>query len=88
MLGEFALTCRDLVGWDDTRMWSLLCGTSTTSTRPAIALANMAAKASTAVRSLLEQRALPPGYSPSTSGLRRHSRPICVSTPAAPWRAS
>lgn len=57
VLGEFALTCRDLLGWDDTRMWSLLCGTSATSTRPAIALAEMAAQASPAVRSLLERRA-------------------------------
>ena len=57
VLGEFAFTCRDLLGWDDTRMFSLLCGTSSTSTKPARALADVAALASPKVRSLLAQAA-------------------------------
>jgi rifampicin phosphotransferase len=56
-LGEFAFTCRELLGWDDTRMLSFLCGTSTTSTKPARALARAASLASPPVRALLEQRA-------------------------------
>ncbi len=57
VLGEFAFTCRDLLGWDETRMFSLLCGTSTTSTRPARALAEVAALAGPPVRALLKQGA-------------------------------
>jgi pyruvate,water dikinase len=57
VLGEFAFTCRDRLGWDETRMFSLLCGTSTTSTRPARALAEVAALAGPPVRALVEQRA-------------------------------
>jgi hypothetical protein len=38
VLGEFAFTCRELLGWEETRALSLLCGTSTTSTQPARAL--------------------------------------------------
>ena len=57
VLGEFAFTCRDLLGWDETLMFSLLCGTSTTSTRPARALADVAALAGTRVRALLTQGA-------------------------------
>ena len=57
VLGEFAFTCRDLLGWDETRMFSLLCGTSTTSTRPARALADVAALAGPRVRALLAQGA-------------------------------
>jgi phosphohistidine swiveling domain-containing protein len=57
VLGEFAFTCRDLLGWDETRMFSLLCGTSTTSTRPARALNDIAALAGPSVRALLARRA-------------------------------
>ena len=57
VLGEFAFTCRDLLGWDDARMFSLLCGTSRTSTEPARALADIAALATPKVRSLLAQAA-------------------------------
>ncbi|HEY3004602.1 MAG TPA: PEP/pyruvate-binding domain-containing protein [Kribbellaceae bacterium] len=57
VLGEFAFTCRDLLGWDETRMFSLLCGTSTTSTMPARALADVAALAGPRVRALLAQGA-------------------------------
>ncbi len=57
MLGEFAFTCRDLLGWDETRTFSLLCGTSTTSTEPARALADVAALAGPPVRALLAQGA-------------------------------
>lgn len=53
VLGEFAFTCRDLLGWDDTRAFSLLSGTSTTSTGPARALADVTALASPPVRALL-----------------------------------
>jgi rifampicin phosphotransferase len=57
VLGEFVFTCRDLLGWDETRTWSLLCGTSVTSTAPARALADVAALASPPVRALLAQGA-------------------------------
>jgi rifampicin phosphotransferase len=57
VLGEFAFTCRDLLGWDDARAFSLLSGTSTTSTGPARALAGVAALASPQVRALLAQGA-------------------------------
>ena len=55
MLGELAFTCQELLGWDETRMFSLLDGTSTTSTEPARALANLAALASPPIRALLKQ---------------------------------
>src|SRR5262249_18456359 len=51
------LTCRDLLGWDEPRMFSLLCGTSTTSTRPARMLAEVAALAGPSTRPLLARRA-------------------------------
>jgi pyruvate,water dikinase len=57
VLGEFAFTCRDLLGWDETRTFSLLAGTSTTSTAPARALAGVAAMAGPRVRALLRQGA-------------------------------
>jgi rifampicin phosphotransferase len=57
VLGEFALTCRDLLGWDDNRAFSLLSGTSVTSTAPARALADVTALASAPVRTLLAQGA-------------------------------
>jgi rifampicin phosphotransferase len=57
VLGEFAFTCRDLLGWDDTGVFSLLCGTSSTSTKPARAVADVAALASPKVRSLLAEAA-------------------------------
>ncbi|HEV8566281.1 MAG TPA: hypothetical protein VGQ92_04170 [Actinoplanes sp.] len=57
VVGEFAFTCRDLLGWDETRMLSLLCGTSITSTRPARALTDLAALAGPPVRALLTRGA-------------------------------
>jgi pyruvate,water dikinase len=57
VLGEFAFTCRDLLGWDETDTFSLLSGTSTTSTEPARALAEVAALATPKVRALLTQAA-------------------------------
>jgi phosphohistidine swiveling domain-containing protein len=57
VLGQFAFTCRDLLGWDETRMLSLLCGTSITSTRPARTLTDLAALAGPPVRALLKQGA-------------------------------
>jgi phosphohistidine swiveling domain-containing protein len=56
VLGELAFTCQELLGWDETRMFSLLRGTSTTSTEPARALAHLAALASSPVHALLKQR--------------------------------
>jgi rifampicin phosphotransferase len=56
-LGEFAFTCRELLGWDEARMLSFLCGTSTTSTKPARALARVASLASPPVRARLLQGA-------------------------------
>jgi pyruvate,water dikinase len=53
VLGEFAFTCRDLLSWDETDTFSLLSGTSTTSTEPARALSDVAALASSKVRALL-----------------------------------
>jgi rifampicin phosphotransferase len=55
VLGELAFTCRDLLGWDETRIFSLLCGTSTTSTEPARALAHLAAVVGQPVHALLKQ---------------------------------
>jgi rifampicin phosphotransferase len=57
VLGEFAFTCRDLLGWDDTRTFSLLSGTSTMSTAPARALADVTAAAGPRVRALLARGA-------------------------------
>ena len=54
VLGELAFICQELLGWDETRMFSLLRGTSTTSTEPALALAHLAALASPAVHALLK----------------------------------
>jgi phosphohistidine swiveling domain-containing protein len=54
VLGELAFICQELLGWDETRMFSLLRGTSTTSTEPARALAHVAALASPAVHALLK----------------------------------
>ena len=54
VLGELAFICQELLGWDETRMFSLLRGTSTTSTEPARALAHLAALASPAVHALLK----------------------------------
>jgi phosphohistidine swiveling domain-containing protein len=56
VLGELAFTCQELLGWDETRMFSLLRGTSTTSTEPTRALAHLAALASPPVHALLKQR--------------------------------
>jgi rifampicin phosphotransferase len=55
VLGEFAFICRDLLGWDETDTFSLLSGTSTTSTEPARALSDVAAMASPQIRALLER---------------------------------
>jgi rifampicin phosphotransferase len=55
VLGELAFACRDLLGWDETRMFSLLSGTSTTSTEPARALAHLAAVAGPRVHALLKR---------------------------------
>ena len=57
VLGDLAFTCRDLLGWDETHIFSLLGGTSTTSTEPARALADLAALAGPQVRALLKQAA-------------------------------
>jgi rifampicin phosphotransferase len=57
ILGEFAFTCRELLGWDETDTFSLLSGTSTTSTEPARALADVAALATSKVCALLTQAA-------------------------------
>jgi len=57
LLGEFAFTCRDLLGWDESRIFSLLDGTSTTSTEPARALADVASMVGPQVRALLKQAA-------------------------------
>lgn len=45
MLADLALTCRELLGWDDARALELLGGLSTASTEPAGALARLAAMA-------------------------------------------
>jgi rifampicin phosphotransferase len=55
VLGELAFTCQELLGWDETRIFSLLRGTSATSTEPARALAQLAALASPPVHALLKQ---------------------------------
>jgi pyruvate,water dikinase len=44
-LAELAFTCRDLLGWDDSRTFELLNGLSVMSTRPAHRLAGLAAVA-------------------------------------------
>lgn len=56
-LADLCFACRDLLGWDDAQALALVSGTSTTSTRPARALADVAAKAGPQVRSLLAQGA-------------------------------
>jgi rifampicin phosphotransferase len=55
VLGELAFVCRDRLGWDETRMFSLLSGTSTASTEPARALSHVAALAGPRVHALLKQ---------------------------------
>jgi len=55
VLGELVFICQGLLGWDETRMFSLLRGTSTTSTEPARALADIAASASSPIQALLRQ---------------------------------
>jgi phosphohistidine swiveling domain-containing protein len=55
VLGELAFVCRDLLGWDETRTFSLLSGTSTTSTEPARALAHLAVVAGPRVHALLKK---------------------------------
>jgi len=55
VLGDLAFVCRDLLGWGETRMFSLLCGTSTASTEPARALSHVAAIAGPAVQAMLKQ---------------------------------
>jgi rifampicin phosphotransferase len=57
VLGDLAFTCRDLLGWDESRIFSLLGGTSITSTEPARALADLGAVAGPQVRALLNQAA-------------------------------
>jgi phosphohistidine swiveling domain-containing protein len=57
VLGDLAFTCRDLLDWDETHIFSLLGGTSTTSTEPARALADLAALAGPQVGALLKQAA-------------------------------
>jgi rifampicin phosphotransferase len=42
ILGEFADTCRELLGWGDDRIFELLIGRSTASTEPAAALTALA----------------------------------------------
>jgi pyruvate,water dikinase len=42
-MADLAFTCRDLLGWDDTRTQDLLCGLSDATTAPATALAGLAA---------------------------------------------
>lgn len=56
-LAELSFICRDLLGWDDARALALVSGTSTTSTRPARALGDVAARAGAQVRELLRQGA-------------------------------
>lgn len=41
VLGTFAFTCHDLLGWSDDRILSMLTGTSTMSTEPARALTDL-----------------------------------------------
>jgi phosphohistidine swiveling domain-containing protein len=55
VLGELAFICQELLGWDETRMFSLLRGTSTTSTEPTRALAHLATLAGPPVHELLKQ---------------------------------
>ena len=56
MLTDLALTCRDLLGWEDVRALELLTGLSEASTEPATALAGLTAmaRARPAVRRLIE----------------------------------
>jgi phosphohistidine swiveling domain-containing protein len=57
ILGEFAFTCRDLLGWDDRRMLELLNGLSEKSSEPSRRLAELAriASESAALRPMLER---------------------------------
>lgn len=57
VLGEFAFTCRDLLGWDDRRMLALLNGLSEKSSEPSRRLAELAriASGSASVRPILER---------------------------------
>lgn len=57
MLRDLALTCRDLLGWDDVATLELLSGLSEASTEPATALAGLTALARErpAVRRLIER---------------------------------
>jgi pyruvate,water dikinase len=57
VLGELAFVCHDLLGWDEPRTFSLLSGTSTTSTEPARALAHVTTLAGPRVHALLKQSA-------------------------------
>jgi len=43
LLGEFFFTCRDLLGWDEARVFELVSGLSTKSTEPARRLADLGA---------------------------------------------
>jgi phosphohistidine swiveling domain-containing protein len=54
---ELARACRDLLGWDEPRTFELLSGLSTTSTAPALALAELSSLAATRprVRKLVER---------------------------------
>ena len=56
VLGEFAFSCRDLLGWDETRAFEMLNGLSYKSTEPARALADLAlmARQKPAVRHLFD----------------------------------
>jgi rifampicin phosphotransferase len=58
-LAELAFTCRDLLGWDDARMFDLLAGLSEKSTEPSRALAGLAdvANKRPVVKRRLEERA-------------------------------
>jgi rifampicin phosphotransferase len=55
VLGELAFVCQNLLGWQETRIFALLSGTSTTSTEPARALAHVTALAGPRVHPLLNQ---------------------------------
>ena len=86
VLGELAFTCQELLGWDETRIFSLLRGTSTTSTEPARALAHVAALVSQPVHALLKLGVPPRRCSPPTSSSRRRSLPTSETTAAALFR--
>lgn len=52
-LGDLVFTCRDVLGWPESRTFDLLSGLSAASTRPAHRLAELAGHAPPAVRALL-----------------------------------